>query len=133
MTILVGYVNTPEGEAALTAGISEARLRDSRLVVVNSPRRGALVDDTMIDDDHAAAIVERAAAAGVRAEVRQPAHSEALSDTIADVAAEVDASLVVIGLRRRSPVGKLILGSAAQRILLGSTAPVLAVKPDPTP
>lgn len=131
MTILVGYVNTPEGEAALTAGIAEAKLRNTQLVVVNSPRSGSLVDDAMIDEGHAAAILERAAEAGVAAELRQPPHSEALSDTISEVAAEVGASLVVIGLRRRSPVGKLILGSAAQRILLGSSAPVLAVKPEP--
>lgn len=129
MTILVGYVKTPEGEAALSAGIAEAKLRGSRLVVVNSPRRGALVDDAMLDEQHVAAIIDRAAAAGVATEVRQPPHGEALSDTIEDVAAEVGASLVVIGLRRRTPVGKLILGSAAQRILLGSSAPVLAVKP----
>ena len=45
------------------------------------------------------------------------------------VAEEVDASCLVIGLRRRSPVGKLILGSSAQRILLDATCPVLTVKP----
>ena len=44
------------------------------------------------------------------------------------VAEQMDAELIVIGLRRRTPVGKLILGSNAQRILLDAHCPVLAVK-----
>ena len=44
------------------------------------------------------------------------------------VAEETDASLIIIGLRRRTPVGKLILGSNAQRVLLDAPCDVLAVK-----
>jgi nucleotide-binding universal stress UspA family protein len=39
--------------------------------------------------------------------------------------------LLVIGLRRRSAVGKLLMGSAAQRILLDVDCPILAVKGPP--
>ena len=44
------------------------------------------------------------------------------------LAEEVDADMIVIGLRRRTPVGKLILGSNAQQVLLDASCPVLAVK-----
>jgi nucleotide-binding universal stress UspA family protein len=48
---------------------------------------------------------------------------------VVDIADEVGAELIVIGMRRRSAVGKLLLGSTAQRILLDARCPVLAVKP----
>ena len=51
-----------------------------------------------------------------------------IAQQLEDVALETGADLIVIGLRRRSPVGKLILGSAASRILLSVSVPVLAVK-----
>ena len=52
------------------------------------------------------------------------------SDHVLAVAEETEAELIVIGLRRRTPVGKLILGGSAQRILLDASCPVLAVKVD---
>ena len=50
------------------------------------------------------------------------------AEDLISIAETSDAALIVIGLRRRTPVGKLILGSNAQRILLDAPCPVLAVK-----
>ena len=58
------------------------------------------------------------------------ARTDDLTDEFIDIADEIDASLIVIGLRRRSQVGKFILGSHSQRILLQADRPVLAVKAD---
>ena len=82
MTILVGYLDTPEGRAALDVGIAEAALRDQPLVVVNSPRRGAAVDEDMLAPEQVSEIVDLAADRGVRVEVRQPLHGDSLADTL---------------------------------------------------
>ena len=61
-------------------------------------------------------------------EVRELARGEEVSEDLISVAEESGADFIVIGLRRRTPVGKLIMGSNAQRILLDAHCPVLAVK-----
>ena len=130
MSIIVGFVPTPAGEAALTAGIAEARLRNEDLVIVNSAREGALVDKSVAASDVLEQAGRRATEAGIRATVIQPPYRDDLADEFLDVAREVNASLIVIGLRHRSQVGKFILGSHAQRILMQADRPVLAVKAD---
>ena len=45
MTVVVGYVPTPEGEAALTQAITEARKSNSTLLVINSSKGEATVDN----------------------------------------------------------------------------------------
>ena len=129
MTVLVAYVPTPEGDAAYAAAVEEAGRRGERLLLLNTPREGAPVSTAVADEDTVRDLVGRAAAAGVDVEVRQDAHAGDLSDEVVRVAGAVDASVIVIGLRRRSPVGKLLMGSTAQRILLDADRPVLAVKP----
>ncbi|MFD1858865.1 universal stress protein [Aeromicrobium camelliae] len=128
MTVLVSYVPTPVGDAAFDAGLDEAARRGENVVVVNSPHGGATVDADLVDEAHAQRLSERAEQRGVTVEWRRDAHGDDVVDVVQRVADDVDASLVVIGLRRRSPVGKLLLGSVAQRILLHVDRPVLAVK-----
>lgn len=75
--------------------------------------------------DAAAAVFERA---GVDVEVRQlPPSSERARDILA-VMSEVQPDLVVIGMRRRSPVSELVIGSTSQSIMRSAECPVLVVK-----
>ena len=131
-TIVVGYVPKPEGDAALRRAAEEAQLRGSRLVVVNSHRGGREFDrDDAAESETALDEVRRElTAAGVEHEIRQLVRGLDPADDLVSVAEELAAEFIVIGLRRRSPVGKLILGSNAQRVLLDAPCPVLAVKAD---
>jgi nucleotide-binding universal stress UspA family protein len=127
-TIVVGWMPNPYGRAAVAQAIVEARNRGHRLVVVNATKGDAIVDERYAGDGDLAALERELEASGVPHEIRQSMGAD-VGDQVLAAAEEVSASLVVIGLRRRSPVGKLLLGSVAQRILLGAGCPVLAVKP----
>lgn len=129
-TILVGYAPSPEGRAALQRGIDEAKLRGARVVVVNSHKGGLSFDreDARLSVAELSDVEAELRRAGVEFEVRGLVRGEGVADDVVLAAEEVEADLIVIGLRRRSPVGKLILGSNAQRILLDARCPVLAVK-----
>jgi nucleotide-binding universal stress UspA family protein len=131
-TVVVGYVPKPEGEAALATAIEEAKLRGSRLVVVNSNRGGADYDSSASsrDDQEMASVRATVEKSGVDFEVRQLVRGFEPAEDLISIAEASSAELLVIGLRRRTPVGKLILGSNAQRVLLDAHCPVLAVKAD---
>lgn len=130
-SIVVGYAATDEGRAALEVAIKEADLRSVQVVVVSSHLEGVHhpefgdAAETQLEQARLR-LVETGLAFSLRPQIRGMDPAE---DIIA-VAEETDAELIVIGVRRRSPVGKLILGSHAQRILLEATRPVLAVKAD---
>ncbi|MCX5554822.1 universal stress protein [Streptomyces sp. NBC_00038] len=128
MTVLVGYVPSPEGEAALRAGIDEARRRGESVLVVNTSRGDAYVDPRFAQEPDLAHVREDLAALRIKFDIRQVLGGRDAAEEIIELAEQPDVSLVVIGLRRRSAVGKLIMGSAAQQILLGADCPVLAVK-----
>ena len=129
-TIVVGYVAKPEGRAALTRAVAEARLRKAKLVVINSTKGGSMseIDQSVETDEALAQVAQELKTEGIEFDVRALVRGAEPADDLIAVAEETKADFIVIGLRRRSPVGKLILGSNAQRILLDAPCPVLAVK-----
>lgn len=130
MAVVVGYVPTPEGRAALQAARQEARDRQLKLVVVNSHKGGASFDgdDSIRTDEELEDVRRQLAEDGTEFEVLTLVRGNDPTEDLVEVAGEVGATLIVIGLRRRSPIGKLVLGSNAQRILLEADCPVLSVK-----
>lgn len=130
MNIVVGYVRTSAGEAAMDAALAEARLRGASLVVVHSTKGGQREDaaETVAYQEAFEAVDRRLAGEGVDYRMRQLTRGNEPVEDIIEVAREEGAALIVIGLRRRSAVGKFVLGSNAQEILMEADCPVLAVK-----
>jgi nucleotide-binding universal stress UspA family protein len=114
--IVVGYSSRPEGRAALRRALTEARLRGAELVVLHGP------------DDDLDELTADLTAADVTYRLKASADAADAGEDLVELAEDTGAAFIVIGLRRRSPVGKLLLGSNAQRVLLDASCPVLAVK-----
>lgn len=128
MTVVVGYIPNEYGEAAVTEAFAEAQRRGGRVVVVNTTRGDALIDKKYVGDDRRSALEERLSAAPVDVELRQSMGADT-ADEILDVCREVAAEALVIGIRHRSQMGKMLMGSVATRLLMEAPCPVVAVKP----
>ncbi|GAA1486134.1 universal stress protein [Brachybacterium fresconis] len=127
MTIVVGYSPSGQGAAALRAGVRSARRRGEDLVIA-SYQSGDDGRGAPSEQEVRAALAE-IDAEGIEVSVR-PRSDTDIGEFLLAVVEEVSASLIVIGLRRKSPIGKLNLGAAARRVVLGAPCPVLAVKDD---
>ena len=128
MTILVAYAPRPEGEAALQKGLEIAKRRNEHLLVVNASPGGTGEDASKADAQDVERVEQIIAESGISAEFKQFVRGKSAVDEIEDLVESRSVSLLVIGLRQRSKVGKLIMGSVAQDILLSVPCPVLAVK-----
>lgn len=131
--VLVGYVNTAQGRAALEAGITEAARRGAELVVAQ--HAGLAPDEESSEkalelQQQLETLNKELRSRGVNSRVHWSAGPFSAARALLSLADEEQPDLIVIGIRRRSPVGKILVGSDAQDVLLGARCPVLAVKAD---
>ena len=129
MTIAVAHQASPTSPMALRQALAEAKLRGTDLVVLHAVES--------IDPDRTEsyrlgisdAIEKVCAGSDVAWRLRLVvANAADLGGTLVRVADEVGAEILVIGARRRSPVGKALLGSVTQTVILEANVPVLVVK-----
>jgi nucleotide-binding universal stress UspA family protein len=131
--IVVGFLRSPEGRAALRRALEEAQLRDGELIVVHSMRGGERdeLEQVRTYREEFAKLESDLKASGATYRLVEYARGNAPAEDLLQASKDEQADMIVIGIRRRSPVGKLILGSNAQDILLHADCAVLAVKGDP--
>lgn len=130
MTVVVGYVPGATGVRAVEEAARQARWRGTDVVLVNVVDAAGYARPTAADERDLDAITQRVVLDDVAISVRQvELAAERVSDTLLAVALEVAAELVVLGVRRRSPVAKAVLGSTVQRVLVDAPCPVLTVPP----
>ena len=129
MKILVGYTPTPEGVAAFDFADRprEAHRRPPDGAEHGQERR-LLRPGVRHRPRTSTPWRPSSAKSGIEYEIRRPNDGLSATDSILGIAEEIGADLLVIGLRKRSAVGKLITGSTAQAVLLDSPCPVVAVK-----
>jgi nucleotide-binding universal stress UspA family protein len=127
MTIAVAHSNTARGKAALRSAAAEALLRREPLAVlrivpgVDKPS----TEDPALNDQLA---TELADFSDLDWKLHTGPEGFDTADALLGLAERVGASLLVIGSRRRRPIGKALLGSTVQQVLLKSQIPVLVVK-----
>jgi nucleotide-binding universal stress UspA family protein len=134
MPVAVAHQTSRYSQAVLAEAVREAAQRGEELFVISVEKAA--------DEDHRAALTasigDDLVAAASAAQVPlapwtldlEAATSE-VDDTADAILAAVDrvgAGLLVIGARRRSPMGKALLGSVTQSLILDATVPVLVVK-----
>jgi nucleotide-binding universal stress UspA family protein len=130
MSVIVGYMSAERGRAALELGISEAKLRNTNLVVVHS-LHGAGVDDdedVVASDRELEIIDEELSKEGITYSIHNFVRGNAPAEDILQAAGDLGGELIVIGLRQRTSAGKFLLGSNAHDILMSAPCPVLTIR-----
>jgi nucleotide-binding universal stress UspA family protein len=150
MKLLLIFQPTAEGHAAMAAARAEAKLRSARMIVVRHVKRsmaqpvpdvgsaasGPAARDSGSQQDLATlrdemdSLEQSLRGDGIEADALLLTEGSDPAEAFLGVARNEDVDLIVIGIRRRSPVGKLVLGSVSQDVLLQADCAVLAVKAD---
>jgi len=128
--ILVGYDGTGTANAALELARDCARAFESKIFVTHSLVGGS---ETKVEEVKSAE-EELQKAENYYEKENIPCETHLLirgmipGEDIVQFAKENEMDLIVIGVRRRSKVGKLMFGSTAQFVILEAPCPVLTVK-----
>jgi nucleotide-binding universal stress UspA family protein len=130
MKILVGYDGTNSAKEALNLAKTHAKVFDASVAVVTSMEKGT--ENQREDITEAEKLLEWAKSLFEENEVACDTHllirGLTPGEDIVEFARENQVDEIIVGVKRRSKVGKLLMGSTAQYVILQAPCPVVSVK-----
>jgi nucleotide-binding universal stress UspA family protein len=130
MKILVGYEESRVADAALKLALKHARAFGAEVMIVTSLEQSPALKKEDIDkaENRLEKIKKPFAADDIPCEVHAIVSYQSPGEDLVSIAKENDVDEIIIGVRRRSKVGKLVFGSTAQYVILEAPCPVVSVK-----
>ena len=130
MKIMVGYEGIEGSENLLKVAIQQAKALVAEVHLVSSLIISTLDEERLTEKaraalDHAKAIVEKE---GITCETHVMIRGESEGADLIRFAEEHEIEEIVIGVKKRSKLGKMVFGSATQYVVLEAQCPVLTVK-----
>ena len=130
MKILVGYDGSNAGKEALELAISHAKAFKGSITVVASLIGGSTTEQVEIqhaeeDMVYAKSLIKKE---GIECNTHVLVRNMSPGEDLVQFAEENGIGEIIIGIKRRSKVGKLLFGSNAQYIILNAPCPVVSVK-----
>ena len=131
MKILVGYDGSNEAKDALKLAQKHSKAFGAKIDVVKSVTRNHLLDRSLIQT--AEEKLEREIRNQLNGDItsyktRLLVSSRSSGENLVWFAELENIDEIIIGVRRRSKVGKLLLGSTAQYVILNAPCPVITIK-----
>lgn len=131
MKLIVGYKSgTDQAENLLELTLKRALAFKAEVLIVTILEEGTQKEQTLINQAEAA--LETAKIHFVRKNI--PCETHLLirgidpGDDLINFAKETKADEIIIGVKNRTKVGKLLLGSTAQAVILNAPCPVVSMK-----
>jgi nucleotide-binding universal stress UspA family protein len=130
MKILVGFDGSNSAKDALALAKKHAVAFDAQVIIVSSLTGGSVTH--AVEVEHATEDLEFAKKIfddeGIQCETKLLVRGMTPGEDIIEYAKEKAIDEIIIGIKRRSKVGKLLFGSNAQYIIIKAPCPVVTIK-----
>ncbi|MBT8331268.1 MAG: universal stress protein [Deltaproteobacteria bacterium] len=130
MKLLVGYDGTNSAKEALNLAKSHAKAFGASIQVVTSMHKGTESERQEIEQaerglEYARSLFEEA---NITCNTHLLIRGLSAGEDLVEFANENQIGQIIVGVKRRSKVGKLLMGSTAQYVILQADCPVVTVK-----